>query len=315
MNDEPAGRGAALPGGAKGAPQRAFDGEIEIGVFHDDLRILAAELERNARQILTADRGDLTPDRGRAGKRNQLHVAMTHQRGAHFLAASMNQIDDPRRHAGLVEDLDESCRGMRRIFRRLEDHGVAADQRGKQLPGRDRQRKIPRRDQRAHADRRAHGHGELIGQFRRRGFTEQAPAFAGHIESAVDPFLHVAAGFFEHLAHFAGLDARELFFIFAQKLADTIEQFTTLWRRHQTPTGKGIFRGLDCSIHICRCRGGKQTDQIVPLRRIAVLKSPLRFRRQPLTIDKVLECVGHRRTPRTRASRLSFLGATFVSTF
>ncbi len=108
MHDQPAGRGAALTGGAEGAPQRAFDGEIEIGVFHDDLRILAAELERNARQILTADRGDLTPDRRRAGKRNQLYVAMTHQRGAHFLTAPMNQIDDPRRHPGLVQDLDES---------------------------------------------------------------------------------------------------------------------------------------------------------------------------------------------------------------
>ena len=77
------------------------------------------ELERNARQILTADCGDLAPNGGRAGKRNQLYITMTHQRGAHFLAAPMNQIDNPRRHAGLVEDLDESCGGMRRIFRRL----------------------------------------------------------------------------------------------------------------------------------------------------------------------------------------------------
>ena len=119
VHDEPAGRGAALSGGAESAPQRAFDGEIEIGIFHDDLRILAADLERQRASDFDRRRGDLAPDGGRTGKGNQLHVAMTHQRGAHFLTAPMNQIDNPRRHAGLVEDLDESCGGMRRIFRRL----------------------------------------------------------------------------------------------------------------------------------------------------------------------------------------------------
>ena len=70
-------------------------------------------------QILAADCGDLAPDGGRAGKRNQLYIMMTHQRRADFLAAPMNQIDHSRRYAGLVEDLDEACRGMRRIFRGL----------------------------------------------------------------------------------------------------------------------------------------------------------------------------------------------------
>ena len=54
MDDQPAGRRAALPRGAKGTPQRAFDGEIEIGIFHDDLRILATEFKRHPFQILPA---------------------------------------------------------------------------------------------------------------------------------------------------------------------------------------------------------------------------------------------------------------------
>ena len=97
----------------------------------------------------------------------------------------------------------------------------------------------------------------LLRQFRGRGFTEETPALAGHVESAVDTFLHVAAGFFEYLAHLAGFDARQLFFIFAQQLADPIEQLAALRRRHQAPTGKGLFCGLHRCIDILRRRRGK----------------------------------------------------------
>ena len=45
MNDHSAGRRTALPGGAEGPPEGAFDRELEIGVFHDDLGVLAAELQ------------------------------------------------------------------------------------------------------------------------------------------------------------------------------------------------------------------------------------------------------------------------------
>ena len=45
-DQDAAGGGAALAGGAERAPERAFDGKIEIGIVDDDHGILAAELER-----------------------------------------------------------------------------------------------------------------------------------------------------------------------------------------------------------------------------------------------------------------------------
>ena len=119
MDDQSAGRRAALPGRAERAPERAFDGKIEIGIFHDDLRIFAAELQGNAFEILAAHRSDLAPDCRGTGERNQLNVAMAHQRGADFFAAAMNQIDHAGRNAGFGQNLDEPYGRVRRIFRRF----------------------------------------------------------------------------------------------------------------------------------------------------------------------------------------------------
>ncbi len=46
LHNDAAGRGAALSGGAEGAPQRAFEREIEVGVVEHNHRILAAKFER-----------------------------------------------------------------------------------------------------------------------------------------------------------------------------------------------------------------------------------------------------------------------------
>src|SRR5215472_3459008 len=45
LHDDAAGRGAALSGGAEGAPERAFEGELEIGIVEDNHGILTAKFE------------------------------------------------------------------------------------------------------------------------------------------------------------------------------------------------------------------------------------------------------------------------------
>src|SRR5439155_8183080 len=46
VDDYAAGGGAALAGGAEPAPHGAVDGKVELGVVHDDDRVLPAHLER-----------------------------------------------------------------------------------------------------------------------------------------------------------------------------------------------------------------------------------------------------------------------------
>ena len=129
MDDQPAGRGTTLAGRTEGTPQCAFDCQIDIGIFHDDLPVLTAELERHAFQILAANRSDLAANCGRPGERNQLHIFVAHQRGADLFAAAMHEIDDARRHTRLGENFDEASCRVGRIFRRFENDRVAADQR------------------------------------------------------------------------------------------------------------------------------------------------------------------------------------------
>ncbi len=54
---------------------------------------------------------------------------------------------DLGRQAGLEQDLDQQVDGVGHVLRRLDDHRVPAEQRGKHLPGGDGQREVERRDQ------------------------------------------------------------------------------------------------------------------------------------------------------------------------
>src|SRR4029077_4733945 len=54
LNDDAAGRGAALSGGAESAPESALDSEFEVSVVEHDHRILAAEFERTVLEALGA---------------------------------------------------------------------------------------------------------------------------------------------------------------------------------------------------------------------------------------------------------------------
>ena len=51
VQDDAAGGGAALAGGAEGSPERAVEGEVEVGVVEDDHGVLAAHLERAGLEV------------------------------------------------------------------------------------------------------------------------------------------------------------------------------------------------------------------------------------------------------------------------
>jgi hypothetical protein len=59
---------------------------------------------------------------------------------------AMDDVVDALGNANLVHHFAEQRGGARRIFRRLDDHGVAAGQRRAYFPGHQQQRQIPRTD-------------------------------------------------------------------------------------------------------------------------------------------------------------------------
>jgi hypothetical protein len=140
----------------------ALDRLVEGRVVEDDVRGLPAELER---QLHPAP-GELPlnelPDLGRAGEREFVDALVPHQVRA-GRAVARDDVDHPRWQLGLAADVREEHRGERRRLGRLQDDGVPAGERRRDLPGEHEERKVPRDDLRSDAEglRRALREGVL----------------------------------------------------------------------------------------------------------------------------------------------------------
>jgi hypothetical protein len=127
-----------------------LDGLVESGIVEEDVRGLAAELER---QLLPRAR-DAPLDRlahlGRAGERDLVDVAVD-ERGA-GAAVARDDVDDARRKLRLPQHVGEEERGERRRLRGLEDDRVPGGERRSDLPREHEQREVPRNDLPGHPD-------------------------------------------------------------------------------------------------------------------------------------------------------------------
>ena len=93
--------------------------------------------------------------------------------------------------------------GGRRVLRGLPDHGVAAQQRGDQVPGGDRDREVAGRDDRGDAHRYAEREELLVGHLARDGLAVEPPSLAQEEVAGVDDLLHLAARLAYRLADLA----------------------------------------------------------------------------------------------------------------
>ena len=129
-----------------------LDRLVERGVVEDDVRGLAAELERQLR----AGAGELALDRlahlGRAGERDLVHVVVLDERGARAAVAG-DDVDDSRRQLGLAADVGEEERGQRRRLGRLQDDRVPGRERRRDLPRQHQEREVPGDDLAGDAER------------------------------------------------------------------------------------------------------------------------------------------------------------------
>ena len=158
LDEQSGARGAGLTVVEQEATGRAGDRGVEVGVGEDDLRALAAEFQRDLLEVARRGVDDLPADIRRPGERDLVDVAMRRKRRAD-VAESGEHVDDSVGHAGVGDDLGEQQRGERCLLGGLEDHGIAARERGRHLECRHHQREVPRDDLRAHPDRLAKREG------------------------------------------------------------------------------------------------------------------------------------------------------------
>ena len=293
VEDEPAGGGAALTGGPERAPQDSFQRQVEVGVVHHDHRVLAAHLQRQPLVHPPAGLADQGAGLGRTGERDDRHVGVLHQRLADGLSPSVHQLDHLGRQPGLQQDLDQQVDGVRHVFRRLDDHGVSAHQRGEHLPGGDGQREVERRDQADQADRPAVAHRPLGSELGRDHVTEEPPAFGRRVVGGVDSLLHVAAGLRQHLPHLTRHGIGDRVLPLDQQIAHAAEHVTPDGRGGPRPHREAALRRAHRGLDVPPVGVRESSDQIRRVRRIPILEVRVRRRCDPLAADVVLEGLGH----------------------
>ncbi len=136
----------------------------------------------------------------RAGEREAADERARGERLAHGGAGAGDEVEDAGRQAGVLQALDELERRQRRGRRRLEDDGVAVGERRRDLPGRDGDGEVPRRDDGDHAERLAPAEQHRLGRVGRQHFAGAAPALAGEVAQDVARPRDLAPGLRDRLA-------------------------------------------------------------------------------------------------------------------
>ena len=255
MDDEPAQRGAALPGRADGGEDDRPHRQVEIGRGGDDHRVVAAELEDRAAEPGGDLRADDRAHAGRTGRRDDRHVAGGDQRFADRRAAD----DDLGEALGRVgaealdragQDFHRRQRRERRLLRRFPDHRIAADQRQRGVPGPDRDREIERRNDRARPERMPGLGHPVAGALRGDDEAVQLPRQADGEIADVDHLLHFAQALGHDLADLEGHERAESLLRSAQFLAEKAHELAPAGRRNLAPGEKGVPGAIDDRRHV-----------------------------------------------------------------
>ncbi len=154
MHEDARAGGADLPLIHEGAEHDALRRAVEIGVREHDLRILAAEFERELLGRRRRRRHHRAPGLHRTGERNLADIRMRDDREPCGLPASGQDVDDAGRQA-FGDQLGHFHRRDRGRFRRLVDHRIADRDGGRDLAEEHVDREIPRADDADDAERLA----------------------------------------------------------------------------------------------------------------------------------------------------------------
>ena len=290
LDQQPARGGAALAVERVDHEHDGIERAVEIGVVEHDHRVLAAELEMHALQGRRALRHDRGAGRAFADKADRLDRGMLGQRLAGFLADAVHGVEHAVGHAGLLHQLRQQVGGDRRPFRRLVHDRAAGGQRRGDLPGREHERRVPRRDHADRADRHPRRNIPVL-------LARHVQAVAG-IGAFVGEEAEILGGADRGLGHeamgLAGIDAFEhgdVVGTVLDRIGDPMQQLLAHRRRHVAPGlegQRGRRRGA-IDIFGIAARDGRQHRAID--RRLR-LEGLARDRRHDLAVDHVADAVG-----------------------
>jgi len=175
------------------------------------------------------------------------------------------------------------------VYGRLEHDGVAEDEGGHQLPGRNREREIPRGDRGNHPHRMPHAHRPFVRELRGNDIAELAAPLARDVVSHIDALLDIAAGFGEDLAHLASHLPSEVVLPREHDLARSIEDLATFRGGVEPPTVESAPRGIHRPVDVGYRRFRHVGDELSG-RGVRVLERLTARGVEPAAVDVILEC-------------------------
>ena len=240
---------ADLAGVLEGGAEQGVQVCAPVAVGEHQRGVLAAQFQRDLLQLRPGQSGDAPAHRGAAGERHGLDGRMQHQRFAHGRPAAVHDVQHATRQADLGRQHAQHRRGGGCDLGRFGHHGVAGGQRGRDLPGEQVERQVPRRYRGHHAQRCAQRviepglavvrfAGKLRGRMREEAQVGDRP---GNLDVARQR---------QRLAGIARLRCREKRQPGLQRVGQPFQPAGAGAGRQCGPRRKGRFRGLDGLQHL-----------------------------------------------------------------
>jgi hypothetical protein len=198
VHQQPLDGGAALARVFVGALHRQRGGFVEVGIFHHDDGVVAAQLQHHA--AVAGLGGDVFADRHTAGKGHQVDQRVGDQFVGDLARVAGHHAEHLRRQARLVKDVGEQDGRERHLLGRLEHHAVVGRDAGHDLVRHLVHRVVEGRDGGDHAQqRRAVRIDAALFAVRREVAAEDLAVVLEHLGGAEQQHVADAAGFVDRV--------------------------------------------------------------------------------------------------------------------
>ena len=255
---------------------RAHDrrhGTFEVCVREDDVRRLAAELDRHRDDIVRRRPGDEPTHLRRAGEAEVVDSRMRRERSTRFLAQAGHDVEGAGRQAGLDRKLGDAHARDRRFFRGLQDAAVAGRERGRDRPPDHLRRVVPGDDVPGHAVRLAERVDEDLLPERDRVAVDGLDRARVEVEVACCDG-HVGSGLRERLARIAAFEALQLLLMAPDRLGDALEDVRAVGGGAPAPGAQRLPGGAHRLVDLGRPAPGRLREDLARSRVEIVERGP-----------------------------------------
>ena len=191
-----------------------------------------------------------------------------------------------------MEDIDDRPRAARHQVGRLEHHGIAVAERRRDLPGRDGDREVPRRDDADHAHRLARHLDADARTHRRHALTRKAQRLTGEELEDLSGAGDFADAFGERLALFAAQQLAEFGLAGEDLVGGLGQDFPALQDARMRPGRERRLGRRDGVERVLLGGAGIDPHHLVGVGRVDIVRP---VSADPFAVDEILVQFGHGR--------------------